>query len=99
MNNQKNNGNNGNNGQPPPPDADTIKQWFTAIENGNIKTVKAMIRQGFPVNTRDISGETPVVHAIETRNEPMRMRLLRLLLEAGANPKGAIHRAINAGGD
>lgn len=97
MNNQKNNRNNRNNG--PPPDADTVEQWFDAIDDGDLKTVKAMLQQGFPVNTRDTLGDTAVIHIIETPNKAMKMKLLRLLLEAGASTKGAIHKEINAGGD
>lgn len=92
MNNQKNNNNRDE------PDSDSVDQWFKAIAEGDVKTVKAMLNDGFPVNFQ-VRGSTAVTDTIDAHDKPMKMKLLRILLDAGADTRGAIHQEIAVDGN
>jgi len=78
---------------------DVIDKWLFAIAEGDLQTVQSMIEEGFPVDTWEAYGDTPVINAIETDNEETRMELLRILLEAGASTEGAIARELTIHAD
>src|SRR5688500_15764390 len=67
----------------------SLLQAVTSRDEGS---VKALLSEGADVNARNNSGQTPLILAIVSGQD----HLLRLLLEAGANPLLRDHTQLNA---
>ena len=63
-----------------------------AVTSRDERSVKALLSEGADVNARNNSGQTPLILAIVSGQD----HLLRLLLEAGANPLLRDHTQLNA---
>lgn len=72
-----------------------------AAEATNVAMVRALLALGVDTNTADLAGYTPLHYAVHNRASALfraKDDVIRLLLNAGANPNAAAHRSSHGKG-
>ncbi len=61
--------------------SDLNRQLFSAVAEGDLKKIKALVAEGADINARDTISRTPLHHAVKIGNE----KIIRFLIEKGAD--------------
>ncbi len=70
----------------------TSKKLLTAVEVGNRKEAKKLLKQGASLNITNWNGETPLMRAVWFGDK----ELVKIFLKAGANPKKCSNGQVNS---